>query len=64
MKNKSIILITSFFIIFSNYSFAHDSFEKWLNEFKTEAISKGISEKTLEVLNEMEDLQSQMYTVN
>ncbi len=51
MKNKSIILITSFFIIFSNYSFAHDSFEKWLNEFKTEAISKGISEKTLEVLN-------------
>ena len=51
MKNKSIILITSFFIIFSNYSFAHDSFEKWLNEFKAEAISKGISEKTLEVLN-------------
>ena len=51
MKNKIIILITSFFIIFSNYSFAHDSFEKWLNEFKTEAISKGISEKTLEVLN-------------
>ena len=51
MKNKSIILITSFFIIFSNYSFAHDSFEKWLNEFKAEAISRGISEKTLEVLN-------------
>ena len=43
MKNKSIILIASFFIIFSNYSFAHDSFEKWLNEFKAEAISKGIS---------------------
>ena len=51
MKNKSIILITSFFIIFSKYSFAHDSFEKWLNEFKAEAISKGISEKTLKVLN-------------
>ena len=51
MKNKIIILLTSFFIIFSNYSFAHDSFEKWLNEFKAEAISKGISEKTLEVLN-------------
>ena len=51
MKNKYIILITSFFIIFSNYSFALDSFEKWLNEFKVEAISKGISEKTLEVLN-------------
>ena len=51
MKNKSIILITTFFIIFSNFSFAHHSFEKWLNEFKAEAISKGISEKTLEVLN-------------
>ena len=51
MKNKSIILITSFLIIFSKYSFAHDSFEKWLNEFKAEAISRGISEKTLEVLN-------------
>ena len=49
MKNKSIILITIFFIIFSNYSFAHDSFEKWLNEFKTvgELITKtlkGLSE--------------------
>ncbi len=51
MKNNSIILITTFFIIFSDFSFAHNNFEKWLIDFKAEAISKGISEETLKVLN-------------
>lgn len=51
MKNKLAILITTFLILFSNFSFAHDDFDRWLVKFKAEALSKGISEKTLEVLN-------------
>ena len=57
MKNKLTILITIFLIILSNFSFAHDNFDRWLIKFKAEAISKGISEKTLEVLNNAKPLE-------
>ena len=52
IKNEYILIVFLIFIFFSNKSFADKDFAKWLDDFKKEALSKGISEKTLEVLND------------
>ena len=50
IKNYQIIITFFIILICSSNSFADNNFNKWLEEFKKEALSKGISENTLKVL--------------
>ena len=57
IKNKYILIVFFIFIFFSNKSFADKDFDKWLEDFKKEALSKGISETTLEVLKDAKPIK-------
>jgi len=57
-KNKVYFLFVSIFVSFvSLNSFAEIKFDKWLENFKKEAITKGISQSTLEVLKDAKPIK-------
>ena len=57
-KNKVNILFMSIIVSCISFnSFADIKFDKWLEEFKREAITKGISQSTLEVLNDAKPIK-------
>jgi len=57
-KNKVYFLFVSIFVSFvSLNSFAEIKFDKWLENFKREAITKGISLSTLEVLKDAKPIK-------
>ena len=57
-KNKVYFLFILIFIPFiSLNSFAEIAFDKWLEDFKREAITKGISQSTLEVLKDAKPIK-------
>ena len=57
-KNKVYFLFISIFVSFiSLNSFAEITFDKWLEDFKREAITKGISQSTLEVLKDAKPIK-------
>ena len=64
MKNFSrlyfflrVIFFTLGFFIFGNYALADNDFDKWLIQFKKEAVTKGISEKTLSYLDNLKPIK-------
>ena len=57
IKNKYLLIVFIIFIFFSNKSFADKDFDKWLQDFKKEALSKGISKTTLEVLKDAKPIK-------
>ena len=57
-KNKVYFLFILIFVPFiSLNSFAEITFDKWLEDFKREAITKGISQSTLEVLKDAKPIK-------
>jgi len=50
IKNYQYIIAFFIILICSSNSFADNNFNKWLEDFKKEALSKGISKNTLKVL--------------
>ena len=57
-KNKVNILFMSIIVSCISFnSFADIPFDKWLEDFKREAITKGISQSTLEVLNDAKPIK-------
>ncbi len=57
-KNKVNILFMSIIVSCISFnSFADITFDKWLEDFKREAITKGISQSTLEVLNDAKPIK-------
>ena len=57
-KNKVYFIFISIFVSFvSLNSFAEIKFDKWLENFKKEAITKGISQSTLEVLKDAKPIK-------
>ena len=57
-KNKVYFLFILILVPFiSLNSFAENTFDKWLDEFKREAIAKGISQSTLEVLKDAKPIK-------
>ena len=57
-KNKVYFLFILILVPFiSLNSFAENTFDKWLDDFKREAIAKGISQSTLEVLKDAKPIK-------
>ena len=57
-RNIGNFLFTSIFVSFISFnSFAETTFDKWLEDFKREAITKGISQFTLQVLNDAKPIK-------
>ena len=57
-RNIGNFLFTSIFVSFISFnSFAETTFDKWLEDFKREAITKGISQLTLQVLNDAKPIK-------
>ena len=57
IKNYQHIITFFIILICSSNSFADNNFNKWLEDFKKEALSKGISENTLKVLNDAKPIK-------
>ena len=57
LKKYQYIFIFFIILFCSSNSFADNNFNKWLEDFKKEALSKGISENTLKVLNDAKPIK-------